>query len=47
MSLLLRPQDHNGINNPELIVNRIKIDMVRRGDMMSVEDVKEILLSLH
>ncbi|GFI61211.1 septum site-determining protein MinD [Clostridiales bacterium] len=33
----------NGINNPELIVNRIKIDMVRRGDMMSVEDVKEIL----
>ena len=33
----------NRINNPELIVNRLKIDMVKRGDMMSVEDVKEIL----
>ena len=33
----------NGLNNPGLIVNRIKMDMVKRGDMMSVEDVKEIL----
>ncbi|MDD5944960.1 MAG: septum site-determining protein MinD [Clostridia bacterium] len=33
----------NGLNNPGLIVNRIKTDMVKRGDMMSVEDVKEIL----
>ncbi len=33
----------NGLNNPGLIVNRIKFDMVKRGDMMSVEDVKEIL----
>ena len=33
----------NGINNPGLIVNRVKIDMVKRGDMMSVEDVREIL----
>jgi septum site-determining protein MinD len=28
---------------PELIVNRLKPAMVKRGDMMSVEDVKEIL----
>ena len=27
----------------QLIINRIRIDMVRRGDMMSMEDVKEIL----
>ena len=33
----------NGLNDPGLIVNRIKTDMVKRGDMMSVDDVKEIL----
>ncbi len=33
----------NGISNPGLIVNRVRVDMVKRGDMMSVEDVKEIL----
>lgn len=33
----------NGLNNPGLIVNRIKMDMVKRGDMMSIEDVIEIL----
>lgn len=33
----------NGISNPGLIVNRLRVDMVKRGDMMSVEDVKEIL----
>lgn len=33
----------NGLNNPGLIVNRVKIDMVKRGDMMSVDDVQEIL----
>ena len=27
----------------DLIVNRIRMDMVRRGDMMSVEDVSDIL----
>src|SRR5699024_12522399 len=31
------------IRNLELIINRIRIDMVKRGDMMSVEDVTEIL----
>jgi septum site-determining protein MinD len=33
----------NELNNPRLVVNRIRPDMVRRGDMMSVEDVVEIL----
>ena len=32
-----------GIRKIELIINRLRIDMVRRGDMMSVEDVTEIL----
>lgn len=31
------------ITNIELIVNRIRMDMVRRGDMMSIEDVTDIL----
>lgn len=33
----------NGLNNPLLIVNRVRFDMVKRGDMMSVDDVREIL----
>ena len=32
-----------GLNNPKLIVNRIKHDMVKRGDMMNVEDIIDIL----
>lgn len=32
-----------GIRKNELLINRLRIDMVRRGDMMSVEDVTEIL----
>ena len=31
------------IRNSSLIVNRIRMDMVRRGDMMSIDDVTEIL----
>ena len=31
------------INNPLLILNRIRPDMVRRGDMMALEDVTDIL----
>ena len=27
----------------ELVINRIRMDMVKRGDMMSVEDVVDIL----
>ncbi|MCD8231309.1 MAG: septum site-determining protein MinD [Clostridiales bacterium] len=33
----------NGIRQTELIVNRLRMELVRRGDMMSVEDVCEIL----
>ncbi len=31
------------ISSPRLIVNRLRLDMVRRGEMMDVEDVKDIL----
>ncbi|NLG05438.1 MAG: septum site-determining protein MinD, partial [Clostridia bacterium] len=33
----------NEINQTDLIVNRLRLDMIRRGDMMSVDDVVEIL----
>ena len=32
-----------GIKKNALIINRLRIDMVQKGDMMSVEDVTEIL----
>ena len=32
-----------GINNPRLIINRIRPKMVRTGDMMGIEDIIEIL----
>lgn len=33
----------DGMKKIDLLINRIRVDMVRRGDMMSVEDVVEIL----
>ena len=33
----------NKIKQLDLIINRIRLDMVKRGDMMSIEDVTEIL----
>lgn len=30
-------------NAPKLIINRIRIDMVKRGDMLSIDDVLELL----
>ena len=33
----------SGIRKNELLINRLRVDMVRRGDMMSVDDVTEIL----
>lgn len=33
----------HGIRDSSLIINRLRIDMVKRGDMMSVDDVTEIL----
>ena len=35
--------EKNHIKKIDLIINRIQMDMVKRGDMMSVEDVTEIL----
>lgn len=31
------------INNPRLIVNRLRVDMAKRGEMMNVEDIEDIL----
>lgn len=33
----------NEIRNPQLIINRVRQDMVKRGDMMSIEDIIDIL----
>ncbi len=33
----------NGLKNPQLIINRIRMDMVKRGDMMSIDDMIDIL----
>ena len=33
----------SNIRNPELIINRIRPDMVRRGEMMDVEDILDLL----
>lgn len=32
-----------GLSNPTLIVNRIRKDMVKRGDMLDINDIEEIL----
>jgi len=31
------------LRNPKLIVNRVRHDMVKRGDMMNIEDITDIL----
>ncbi|EMS74174.1 septum site-determining protein MinD [Ruminiclostridium cellobioparum] len=33
----------NELRNPKLIINRVRIDMVKRGDMMSIDDIIDIL----
>lgn len=33
----------NGIKEPKLILNRVRPDMTKNGDMLDIEDVKEIL----
>lgn len=35
--------EKNHLRDNSLVINRIRMDMVRRGDMMSVDDVTEIL----
>jgi septum site-determining protein MinD len=32
-----------GLYNPEVIINRIRMDMVKKGNMMGIEDIIEIL----
>ncbi|MDR1150443.1 MAG: septum site-determining protein MinD [Clostridiales bacterium] len=33
----------NGIDNIKLVLNRLRNDMAKRGDMLTIEDVREIL----
>jgi septum site-determining protein MinD len=33
----------NELRNPKLLVNRVRIDMVKRGDMMTIDDIIDIL----
>jgi len=33
----------NEIRNPKLLINRMRVDMVKRGDMMSIDDIIDIL----
>jgi len=35
--------ESNELRNPKLIVNRVRPDMVKRGDMMSIDDIIDIL----
>ena len=35
--------EKSGLTQNSLIINRIRMDMVKKGDMMSVDDVTEIL----
>jgi len=35
--------ESNELRNPKLIINRVRMDMVRRGDMMSIDDIIDIL----
>ncbi len=35
--------ESQGLRNPKLIINRIRQDMVEKGDMMNIEDMIEIL----
>lgn len=33
----------NEIRNPKLLINRLRVDMVKRGDMMTIDDIIDIL----
>jgi len=33
----------NEVRNPKLLINRLRADMVKRGDMMSIDDIIDIL----
>lgn len=33
----------NDLKNPQLLINRMKLEMVKRGDMMNIDDIVDIL----
>lgn len=33
----------SGITNPKLLINRVRPDMIKKGDMMDIDDVNDIL----
>jgi septum site-determining protein MinD len=33
----------NELRNPKLLINRLKVDMVKKGEMMNIEDIIDIL----
>lgn len=33
----------NGLKQPKLLINRIRVDMIKNGNMMSVEDIEDLL----
>lgn len=33
----------NELRNPKVLINRVRMDMVRRGDMMNIDDIIDIL----
>ncbi|HEX9062265.1 MAG TPA: septum site-determining protein MinD [Clostridia bacterium] len=33
----------NELRNPKLLINRVRVDMVKRGDMMNIDDIIDIL----
>jgi septum site-determining protein MinD len=33
----------NEISNPQLLINRLRVEMVKKGDMMNIEDIIDIL----
>ncbi len=35
--------DINGVNSPKLIINRVKPEMMRKGQMMDIQDILDIL----
>ena len=35
--------ESNDLRNPQLIINRLRVDMVKRGDMMNIDDIIDIL----
>lgn len=35
--------ESKGLNNPKLLINRIRPEMVKKGDMMNIEDMIDIL----